>query len=241
MISMRSWVRTAAFTVAVVLIGTPASAQIVQSVQVGIGAFYPRGFDSRDVDDTLVANLSAAEPLQFDISRFRSAVYFGEWNIDMGSHISFGAGIGYYTDTVPSVYRNLVNEDGSEISQDLSLRMVPITAIVRFLPFGSPTTFQPYIGGGFSIIPWRYTEAGQFVDTADNSVFTDRFTSSGTAVAPLFALGARIPVGGDVYGLTMEWRYQFATGNTGGLSNGFLGDKIDLSGGTLNFAFLVRF
>jgi hypothetical protein len=239
--SMRPLLRTAAFTVGVLIIAAPASAQIVQSVHAGIGVFYPRGFDSRVADDTLVANLTAAEPLQFDITRFQSAVYFGEWNIDVGSHISFGAGLGYYSDSIPSVYRNLVNDDGSEITQDLSLRMVPITGIVRFLPFGSPMTFQPYVGGGVSIIPWRYIESGQFVDTADNSVFTDRFTSSGTAVAPLFALGARIPVGGDIYGLTVEWRYQFGTGNTGGLTNGFLGEKIDLSGGMLNFGFLVRF
>jgi hypothetical protein len=44
-----------------------------------------------------------------------------------------------------------------------------------------------------------------------------------------------------VYALNVEGRYQWASGNTGGISAGFLGDKIDLSGGSLLFTFLIRY
>jgi hypothetical protein len=241
MTSMRHWIRTAGLGLAAMLTAVPASAQIVQSAHIGIGAFYPRGFDSRDANDTLVADLTTAEPLAFDIGQFTSVTFFGEWIVELGPHMSVGAGLAYYGDTVPSVYRNVVNSDGTEIRQDLKLRITPITGIVRFMPFGGPKTFQPYVGVGIAIMPFRYSESGQFVDTSDNSIFTDRFTATGTAVGPVVVGGFRAPVGGDIYALTMEYRYQFGVGNTGGLPNGFLGDKIDLSGGNLNFGFLVRF
>ena len=47
--------------------------------------------------------------------------------------------------------------------------------------------------------------------------------------------GLRMPLGGDVYALTVEGRYQWGSGDTGGAANEFLGDKIDLGGGSLEF------
>ena len=51
--------------------------------------------------------------------------------------------MGYYNKSVPSRYRDIVNghftdttADDTDIEQTISLRMVPITGIVRFLPFG---------------------------------------------------------------------------------------------------------
>jgi len=240
MIPRPRWIRTAGFALAAALIAAPASAQIVQGFHMGAGVFYPRGFDSRDVDDVLVADLTFVDPIAFDINNFTSGTIFGEWTIDMGSHLSFGAGVSYYSDHVPSFYPGFINENGNEIVQDLRLRMVPITGIVRFLPFGTPSTFQPYVGIGVSAINFRYSESGQFLDDNQN-IFTDRFTATGTAFGPVLALGFRAPVGGDIYALTMEWKYQWATGKTGGSPASFLGDKIDLSGGNLNFGFLVRF
>jgi hypothetical protein len=232
------WIGVAWF--AAVAWAAPASAQIIQSAHLGVGGFFPRGFDSRDDDDTLVANLKAAEPLRFDIGRFRSGTIFGEWNVQFG-HIEFGAGIGYYRDRVPSVYRNLVNNDGSEIEQDLRLRFIPMSAVVRFMPFGDPRTAQPYVGVGIGALRWRYSESGEFVDTSDNSIFIDRFVATGTDTGPLVLGGIRLPMGGDIYALTMEWRYQFGLGRTGGLSKGFLGRTIDLSGGNFNVGVLIRF
>ena len=241
MIPMPRWVRTAGFVLAAALIAAPASAQIVQGFHMGVGVFYPRQFDSRDPDDVLVQDLTFADPLEFSIDNFRSGMIFGEWTADVGSHLSFGVGVSYYSDRVPSRYLGLMNDiDGSDIAQDLRLKMIPITGMVRFMPFGSPSTFQPYVGIGVAAIPWRYNESGQFIDV-NGDIFTDRFTATGTAFGPVLAGGFRAPVGGDIYALTMEWKYQFATGNTGGSANNFLGDKIDLSGGTLNFGFLVRF
>jgi hypothetical protein len=219
----------------------PASAQVVQSVQIGIGAFFPRGFDTRVTGDTLVADLTDQNPLLFVISDFRAAQVNGEWNVSFGPHVEIGAGLGYYQSTVHSVYRDLVNSDGSEIRQDLRLRIAPITGVVRFLPFGDQAHVQPYVGVGIGAFNFRYSETGQFVDPSDYSVYTDSYTATGTPIGPIVLGGVRIPIKGDIYGFSTEYRYQWVSGDTGGIAKGFLGDKIDLSGGTLNFAFLIRF
>lgn len=239
---MQRFAIRSAVLLAVLGFAAPASAQVVQSVQVGVGAVFPRGFDTRVQGDTLVANVTNANPIAFGgMNEFTTAQIYGEWNATFGDRIEIGAGIGFQKRTVPSVYRDLVNEDRSEIFQALRLRVVPITAVVRFLPFGKPHNVQPYLGAGFGIYNFRYSEVGQFVDTSDFSVFSEAYTATGNAPGAVILGGVRMPLGGDIYGLSMEYRYNIASGNTGGAANGFLGPKIDLSGGQLNFGFLVRF
>jgi hypothetical protein len=119
--------------------------------------------------------------------------------------------------------------------------MIPFTATVKFLPVGDATSVQPYVGAGITMVNFRYTETGEFVDPFDGFIFADRFVAKGTAFGPVFFGGIRIPMGGDVYALTIEGRYQIVDGETGGAQAGFLGDRIDLSGGLLNVGFLIRF
>ena len=237
-------------------VALPASAQIVQSVSFGAGFFQPRGFDRRVDGDTLVANLTQPDvlpgvsgSLSFDIGEFRGMPLFGEWNLAINKHVEFSAGLSYFTNKVDSVYQDLVNcplppcapPGGTEIEQELRLTMIPISGLVRFFPNGDPTRIQPYVGGGIAIIPFRYTETGDFVDTTTFDVFNAKYTAKGTAFGPVILGGVRFPLGGDVYGLTVEGKYQFANGKTGGANAGFLGDKIDLSGGTIQGGFLIRF
>jgi hypothetical protein len=236
--------RVATLAIAALAWAAPASAQIVQSINVGFGAFFPRGFDSRVRGDVLVEDLTTFDPLLFDIGEFKAGQFFGEWNIQFNRHFEVGTGLGYYSETVPSIYRDTVNELPNgvrvEIPQDLRLRMSPLSAVLRVVA-GREGGIQPYVGGGVAALFWQYSEIGDFVDTTEGTVFSDRYVASGTAPAGLFIMGVRWPIGGDIYGLTTEWRYQFASGNTGGPAAGFLNDKIDLSGGQLNFGFTVRF
>ncbi len=260
---------TSVLVLAAVLVAIPASAQIVQSIQLGGGYFWPRGFDSRVVGgsvregDVLVENLVTTDPFEYltddcfnqtsaCIKAFRSWIISGEWNLAFGDRIEVSAGVSYYNKSVASRYRDLVNghftettADDTDIEQTLSLRMVPITAIVRFLPFGRPTSFQPYVGVGVGVIPFRYSEVGDFVDATDGEIFPARYIETGTGVGPVLVGGFRIPIKGDIFALTTEYRYQWATGDITGFDEfgepKFLTDKIDLGGGTLNFGFLIRF
>jgi hypothetical protein len=226
----------------------PASAQVVQSVQFGIGGVFPRGLDGRSDDDVLARNLigepmpgdpSVSDALAFQIGDFKSAQIFGEWNAALGRHVEFGAGLGFYRRTVPTVYFDVVDENDFDIEQSLRLRVIPLTALVRFLPVGDPTRVQPYVGAGLAALNFRYSEFGDFVDPSTLEIFTDRFVGSGTAFGGLVLGGLRIPLGGDVYGLGLEYRYQFGEGD---LPDGeFVAEKIDLSGGQFNVTLLARF
>lgn len=235
---------------ATVFIAAPANAQVVHSVHVGGGFFKPRGLDSRVFGDVLVRN-AVGEPLPadpflsdalvFDMDQFLSGQLFGEWNVGFGNHIEVGVGVGWYSDSVPSVYYDLVDEGGREIVQTLQLRIVPTTAVVRFLPFGRAGDFQPYVGAGFGLFHYRYSEYGEFVDPVTLDIFADEFVATGWTPGGVVLGGVRVPLGGDVFGLTMEGRYQFATGKTGGIDAGFLDEKIDLDGGQFTVGLLVRF
>lgn len=239
----QSLIRTLALTAGLLLPAAAASAQVVQSFHVSAGAFLPRSFDVRVDRDVLVEDLTTVEPLLFNINEFKSWNVGGEWLVAFNKHIEFSAGLSYYNEAVPSIYCCLVNSlnNDSDISQTLRLQIMPITGLVRFLPFGGPGSFQPYAGVGVSALTWRYSEVGDFVDLSDNTIFPAQFRASGVAPGVVLVLGARVPIGGDIYGLSFEWRNQFGSGDTGGAENGFLSDKVDLGGQQINFGFLVRF
>ena len=84
-----------------------------------------------------------------------------------GEFLEFGAGVSYTSRTVPSIYTDFVDNDGREIEQDLKLRIAPITATIRLLPFGRSRAVQPYIGGGIGFFNYRYSEVGDFVTSTD--------------------------------------------------------------------------
>ena len=149
-----------------------------------------------------------------------------------------GTGLGIYSDSVDSVYRDVVNSNFSEIEQEFKLRIIPFTATFRFLPLGRRAAVQPvHIGGGVGLFRWRYTETGEFVDF-DSSIFRDTFVGEGNAVGPVILGGVRFPLGAwDIGG---EIRYQDAEGELPS-DQGFSGSKIDLKGFNYLVTFNVRF
>ena len=236
---LRKLTRASLLVLGCALIAAPASAQIVQAMHIGGGIFFPRGYEGRVGGDVLNEDLNS---LVFQIKDFKSGQLFGEWLFEFGNHIELGAGVGYYHGSTPSFYADYEDQrDGSNIDQELSLRVVPVSGFVRFLPFGRPSTVQPYIGFGISALNYRYTESGEFIDFSDNTIFQHRYVATGTAVGPLALAGIRVPIKGDIWAFTTEWRYQAGSGNTGGIPAGFLNDKIDLGGNNWNFGFLMRF
>jgi len=248
---MRRFVRSATIAVALLLAASSsASAQLVHSLHIGGGVFFPRGIDARVTDDVIVRNFfgeavparpDLTDALAFEMNDFIGGRVFGEWNLGIGRHVEVGASLGYYRQTVPTVYRDFVDEDFSEIFQEMRLQIVPVTFHVRFMPFGTVGQVQPYVGAGFALLNYRYSETGEFLDSNTLQVFQDSFSKRGTAPGGLLLGGVRFPIGGDVYGIGVEGRYTFGSGDTGGLENGFLAEKVDLSGAELNFSFLMRF
>jgi hypothetical protein len=225
--------RRLAMLVVMAAVMTPAMASAQQSVNFTIGGFVPRGVDSRDSNDVLVKNLDF---LAFNIKDFNGVTFGGEWLAGLGDLFEAGLGVGYYQRSTPAVYLNFVNANGTEIEQDLKLRVVPFTATIRFLPLGHHGV-EPYIGAGVGVFNWRYSESGQFLAT-DNSIFRDTFVGSGTSTGPVILGGVRVPVG--AWGVGGEIRYQSAKGDLPA-DQDFSGSKIDLGGFTYNFMIHVRF
>lgn len=224
----------------------PADAQITrvsnnasdlrQAVGVTFGGFFPKGEDGRVDGDVLVADLDS---LAFEIGDFKGGTFSGEWLVGLGDFLEAGVGAGFYQRTVPSVYRGSVNANGSEIEQDLKLRVIPLTATVRFLPAGRGSV-EPYVGAGFGAFRWKYSEIGEFVDFKDSSIFRDRYLADGTAYGPVVVGGIRFPFG-DMMDVGGEVRYQRAEGDTKPETSRLLGDKIDLGGWNAAVTLHVRF
>ena len=217
---------------AVVTCARPAHAQ--QTLNFTLGYFSPLGWDSRTHGDVLIANSSF---LAFDIGEFGGLSVGGEWLIPLGTFFEAGAGISYTGQTVPSVYWDFEDPNGTEIDQDLQLRLVPIALTFRLVPLGQSSPFQPYVGGGLGIVNWRYRESGEFIDFgAGRIIVNETYEANGNATGPIvlggvrFA-GTRLSAGGEV-------RYQHAHGD---LPVDFAGPKIDLGGWTYNFTVGMRF
>lgn len=208
-----------------------------QSIGFNLGYFALRGEDSRlDTEgDVLIADLDS---LAFEVKDFNSATIGGEWLFRVNDFIEAGVGAGFYQRTVPSVYRDFQHSDFSEIEQDLKLRVIPLTATVRFLPLGRGSV-EPYVGAGIGFFNWRYSEVGEFVDFRDDSIFRARYRASGNVAGPVVLGGIRVPVA-DVWAVGGELRYQKAIGEFDNPDD-FLGTKIDLGGWTTSFTVHLRF
>jgi hypothetical protein len=243
MLRTRTWLAVFMVTTAGALV-VPASAHAQsQSITFTIGGFIPKGFDGRSNDDVLVNELSqGVYSLLFDVDDFRGATFGADWLIGVGNYVDAGVGIGYYSHTVPSVYAQRVHPSGAEIEQDLRLRITPVTASVRLYPMGRFKGLQPFVGGGFSWLMFRFSETGEFVDpAADDEIFQARYSHNGTEIAPMFLGGLRSTIG-DRMLIGGEVRYQWGQGDlptTG--DNAFIAPKIDLAGWITNFTLGVRF
>lgn len=214
----------------------PATGFAQQSFNFYVGGFAPKGVDSRSPDDVLVNNLDF---LAFRMEDFASGAFGAEWEFPLNDYFHGSLGFGMTSKSVPSVYNDFIEDDLSEIEQDLKLRIAPLTATVRFLPMGSNAAVVPYIGAGIGIFSWRYSESGEFIDFgAGGEIFRDTFRDSGATAGPVILGGLSFPAGNWLIG--GEVRYQSAQGELD-LDQSFAGSKIDLGGFTYSAMFKVRF
>jgi opacity protein-like surface antigen len=233
--------RTAVVIFAVLaLVATAAPAVAQQSLSFNIGYFGLRGEGSRVAGDTIVANLHADPPfaLGYQVSDFNNVTVGAEWLIPLGNFLEVGTSVNYYSATVPSFYPELTNDNGSEITQSLKLRTVPVTGTLRLVMTGRRAAVQPYVGAGVAIVPWNYSENGDFVD-ADYNVFQWNYKDSGTAVGAVIFGGLRVALNRKV-ALGGEFRYLMADAPLDP-NTGFQGTRLDLGGMTYQASVIFRF
>jgi len=205
-----------------------------QTLNFTIGYFTPLGEDARVEGDVLNVNRTF---LVFDIKDFNSPSIGGEWLFPVGEYFEGGAGVSFSRRTVPSVYEDFIDTDGTEIEQDLRLRLVPVDLTFRVLPLGARSAVQPYVGAGLGINNWRYSESGEFIDFgAGRIIFEDSYVASGSSTGPVVLGGIRFS--GDTMSAGGEIRYRKGEAD---LDRNFAGRKLDLGGWTYNVTVGLRF
>lgn len=221
------------------LTALPAAAQ--QTLNFSLGYFTVRGEDARVEGDILNDHLGAGDAaLVYEIGDFNSATIGAEWLVPLGQYFEGGAGVSFSRRTVPSVYAEFLDQDGSEIEQDLRLRLVPLAFTFRVLPLGQTSPVQPYFGGGLGIFSWRYSESGEFVDFARNrAIFREQFVASGSETGPIVLGGLRFA--GDSLSAGVEVRYHSADASLGSsFGSTQPNPRIDLGGWTYQFTIGAR-
>jgi outer membrane protein W len=221
--SRLAWTVAGLVTVSLLSASTASAQQ--QSLSFSLGYFTVRGEDARVEGDVLVEN---REVYLFDFDDFNTVSMGFEYLYGFGDYLEAGAGLGFSSRGVDTIYEDYVRPDGSEIEQQLKLRVIPISLTARILPLGRAGIFQPYVGGGIGIYNWRYSETGDFIDFTlpGRPVFRESYAQSGTSVGPVAVFGARFPIGNVTIG--GEVRYQKAEGELD--TTDFFGPKIDLGG-----------
>jgi hypothetical protein len=217
-----AWTATLALVVSLAHVDT---ARAQQTLNLSVGAFAVRGEDARVDGDVLVTN---RDIYIFDFGDFTAPSLHAEWLVPVGDYFEAGAGIGFTTRGVPTIYDGFTRPDNTEIEQELKLRTIPMSVTLRVLPLGRNRGVEPYIGGGLGFTNWRYTETGDFIDFTlpGRPVFRESYVASGTALGPVAIFGLRVPAGRFTFG--GEIRYQKAEGDLD--ESDFLAPQVDLGG-----------
>ena len=146
-------------------------------------------------------------------------------------------GFEWSRNTATSEYRDFTDNNLLPINQDTSLKLVHLTASVRYALASPgyevsrfawvPRRVVPFVGAGGGAVYYDFTQRGDFVDFIDSSVFPDTFRSKGWAPSAHVFGGVDVKLYRAVFA-TMEGRYTYARGKLGSDFVDF--DPIDLSG-----------
>ena len=146
-----------------------------------------------------------------------------------------------------SEFRNFVGPFGAPIKQKTRVTQVPLTASLKFYPFGRGrqvgryawvrSTLVPYLGGGIGATWYELKQKGDFVDFMTLNIFEGEFQSEGWAFAQHAFAGFDLKLTRN-FGLVLEGRYYWARADIKGDFVGF--DPIDLDGARVMAGFSWR-
>ena len=219
--------RIAALVLGTLLATVPTEAD---SFSVRLGLFSPRG-DSR----LWVENV---ETFDYAVTDFNSLFAGVEFDLELNEYVDIAMGADGYSRTVASRYRDFVRDDGSEVVQNVRLRVVPLTAGVRFFPAGKFHALLPYVTAGLGIYVYEYREEGEFIDFTTSEIFGAVFYDRGVTAGLYAAAGleASLSPGFSVFG---EFRRHFARADHGGDFASF--GELDLDATQLSVGITFRF
>jgi opacity protein-like surface antigen len=177
--------------------------------------------------------------LTIEEGNFDRAAFAADYGIAITPRADAVIGLEVNRASVPSEYRDLVDNNRRPIEQTTSLTELNLTGNVRFALTSRgreigrfawvPRGVVPYVGAGAGALWYRFEQSGDFVDALDprRAIFTDTFRAQGwTPSAQVFA-GVDVKLSGRWF-LTLDGRYLWAAGALGNDFEGF--DPIDLAG-----------
>jgi len=202
----------AVLAIAVLLVALPASAQ---SLALRFGWVEPR-LESELWSET--RDTFTLEPGDFD-----GFVYGAEVGLRLSDHFDLRFGVETSSRAAATHYRDFVRDDGSEVVQELRLRITPVTAGVRAHPLGSDRRIVPYVTGGVGAYLYEYREEGEFIDLASFYIFVDSFRDRNVGLGGYIGAGVELGMTESAY-LLVEYRRHWASGTHQEDFGGFGGD-----------------
>lgn len=176
--------------------------------------------------------------LAFNKADLSGAYYGAEYEFFLNRYTSFSVEIGRYNKNVYTQYKDYTFEDNSPIFQNISLRITPIEANLKFYPLGRRQVIFPYFGAGAGLYAWTYQQWGDFI------IFPAGDIEEGFAETKTFSFGFNGRAG-LVYrfhpsvALAFEGKYQYLRGRLSGYFEGF--ERLDLGGISATFGVNIYF
>jgi hypothetical protein len=216
--------------VCLVVCGLGTGILFSQSVNLKIGLFVPRM--ESDLWETNIKNLT------FDKADMVNVYYAGEYEVFLNRHSSFSIEVGSFTKNIYAEYRDYTYEDGSPIFQNISLRLTPIEANLKYYPLGHRHSVYPFIGAGAAVCSWIYQQWGDFINFQDDSI------NEGFAETRRFGFGFNGRLGlvfrfQSRLALALEGKYSYLKGHLSEYFEGF--NSLDLGGFTVNASINIYF
>ncbi len=216
--------------ICLVVFGLGAGILFSQSVNLKIGLFVPRM--ESDLWETNIKNLT------FDRADMVNVYYAGEYEAFLNRYCSFTLEVGSYTKNIYAEYRDFTYDDGAPIYQNISLRLTPIEANLKYYPLGHRHRVFPFIGAGAGVYAWTYQQWGDFINFEDLSI------NEGFAETRRFAFGLNGRAGlvfrfHSKLALALEGKYTYLKGRLSEYFEGF--ESLDLGGLTVNASINIYF
>jgi len=223
--------RALAFVTLGLLAALPCSA-VAGSLDLRLGAFFPREKSSLFADDRELYTVEKG-----DWRGFSGGV---EYSARVARNLELGIHVDGYERSLHSAYRDFTSSRGREIRQTLKLEIVPVGLTLRIVPGSPRATFSPYLAFGADLFYWRYEEYGDFIDFEDPTLpfYEDSFFAEGVTGGGHVAGGLRVRLTHDV-SLSGEGRYQAAPKVA--MDDDFRGNTLDLNGWSATLGVHVKF
>ena len=202
------------------------------SIRVRVGVFDPNA-DSRYFDDVFDSFTGSEGDLE-------DGMVGVEYTRAILSQLDILAGGSYYENASDQSYRRFEDPRGRRIEHTRTLERASLDLGLRLRLAPAHSRLVPYVGGGGSLVAWRLSEEGDFIDFGHSprTVFSDDLEAEGENFGYFLLAGLDVPLSED-WTIFAEGRYLDADDDLGDDFEGL--GALDLSGEVYSVGVSLRF